>query len=534
MVPRVRTGTIVRVTLNGRRIRGWVIDADATAPEGVVLKPLQKVTGAGPTGELLSLATWASWRWFGKRQFFLVTASPPRAVSDVLPDANVVIDSTVEARVEVKRVAPAASAIDSVVSAVAGGPCLVLVPSQRGAVAMAKRLRDEGHRVALHPDDWAQAARGGVTVVGTRAAAWAVMPVIHQIVVIDAHDEAYRDERAPTWSAVDVVIERARRRSVTVKLFSPVPRMEVVERYPVEKPLGNQERNGWARLHTVDLRKTDPRTGIYSPVLVELLRSSKRVALVLNRKGRAQLLICGRCDEIARCVKCSGPLALNGEEMECSRCREHQPVLCVHCGATVFKQLRPGISKAREELETLAGRPVGEVSSSADELPDAPVVVGTEAVLHRIGRADVVGFIDFDQELLASRYQAPEDALILLARASRIVGGHKRDGMVLVQTRQPEHDVIVAAVNGDPDRFYEQERVRRSLMNWPPYSALARISGKNAPAYVDQLTDVEVLGPIDGVYLIRASTHHQLCDALANVPRPPGAGLRVEVDPHRV
>jgi primosomal protein N' (replication factor Y) len=104
--------------------------------------------------------------------------------------------------------------------------------------------------------------------------------------------------------------------------------------------------------------------------------------------------------------------------------------VCAHCGSSTFKQLRPGIGKAREELESLARRPVGEVSGESDELPQTGVIIGTEAVLHRIGRADAVAFIDFDQELLATRYQAPEDALVLLARASRIVGGHHRHGVV--------------------------------------------------------------------------------------------------------
>jgi hypothetical protein len=32
-------------------------------------------------------------------------------------------------------------------------------------------------------------------------------------------------------------------------------------------------------------------------------------------------------------------------------------------------------------------------------------------------------------------------------------------------------------------------------------------------------------------YLLRAVDHTSLCDLLARVPRPPGRGLRVEVDP---
>jgi hypothetical protein len=35
----------------------------------------------------------------------------------------------------------------------------------------------------------------------------------------------------------------------------------------------------------------------------------------------------------------------------------------------------------------------------------------------------------------------------------------------------------------------------------------------------------------DNRFLLRADTHDPLCGLLARTPRPPGRGLRVEVDP---
>ncbi len=69
------------------------------------------------------------------------------------------------------------------------------------------------------------------------------------------------------------------------------------------------------------------------------------------------------------------------------------------------------MSRAREELEALAGEPVAEVTGTT-ALDDPAVarcsgtsrLIGTEALLHRVGRADAVAFLDFDQELLARGY----------------------------------------------------------------------------------------------------------------------------------
>ena len=94
-----------------------------------------------------------------------------------------------------------------------------------------------------------------------------------------------------------------------------------------------------------------------------------------------------------------------------------------------------------------------------DDLAEAGVLVGTDAVLYRQselrrgGGVGVVAFLDFDQELLAPRYRAGEQALTLLARASRLVGGREERARVIVQTRVPEHPVLEAAVRADPGRL---------------------------------------------------------------------------------
>ncbi|HEX7276723.1 MAG TPA: hypothetical protein VF244_05055, partial [Acidimicrobiales bacterium] len=81
----VRVGTMVRVALAGRRIGGWVVElvdeaATAALKSGRPLQPLAKVTGWGPSADLVDLADWAAWRWAGRRSAFLRTASPPGAV----------------------------------------------------------------------------------------------------------------------------------------------------------------------------------------------------------------------------------------------------------------------------------------------------------------------------------------------------------------------------------------------------------------------------------------------------------------------
>jgi primosomal protein N' (replication factor Y) len=176
------------------------------------------------------------------------------------------------------------------------------------------------------------------------------------------------------------------------------------------------------------------------------------------------------------------------------------------------------------------------VTADSEGVPDTSVVVGTEAVLRRIDHADAVAFLDLDAELLAPRYRAAEQALALVARAARLLGGKATGGRLVLQTRLPRHEVVLAALHADPARVSVAEAARREPMRWPPYSAMAHVSGPPAAEYADArrgTRGIEVLGPADGAWLIRAPDHDTLCDALAATPRPPGR-LRVAVDPLRL
>ncbi|MGI9022417.1 MAG: hypothetical protein ACR2HV_04145, partial [Acidimicrobiales bacterium] len=76
----VRVGTVVRVPLQGRRVRGWVVQRTAGSETTKPLQPLGKVTGWGPGPDLVDLSHWAAWRWAGPRVTFLRAGSAPGAV----------------------------------------------------------------------------------------------------------------------------------------------------------------------------------------------------------------------------------------------------------------------------------------------------------------------------------------------------------------------------------------------------------------------------------------------------------------------
>jgi primosomal protein N' (replication factor Y) len=565
----IRIGTVVRVPLHGRRVRGWVIERASQAATDRPLQPVAKVTGWGPGADLVDLARWAAWRWAGPRVTFLRAASPPGAVRTLPapPDrsghvsagpgaaerdrnavgpAPMVVDAFSGGPVVV-RLPPASDAFDYVAEAARRGDALVLAPSVGAAALIAARLRRSGHAVALLPGDWARAAAGCCVAVGARGAAWAPRPSLAAVVVVDEHDEGWQEERAPTWNGRDVAVERARRAGAPCVLVSACPSLDTLASMRLLTPSRSDEREGWPIVEVIDRRTEEPGAGLYSTRLVALVRQAeagRRVVCVLNRRGRARLLACSACGELARCEPC-GALVEEVDDtgtasnlLRCRRCLAQRPVLCAACGSTRLRVLRVGVSRAREDLERLAGIPVDEVTGDAapGPLPSAPVLVGTSAVLHRVARAWAVVFLDLDQELLAPRWRAAEQAMAQLVRAARVVGSRPEGGRIVVQTRLPDHEVIDAAVHADPSRLAVVESARRAALGFPPHRAVAVVSGASAEVFAAAVATqpgVEVLGPNRDQWLVRAADHERLSEALAGVARPKGR-LRVAVDPLRV
>ncbi len=542
-------------------------EAGGREPAPLALRPLAKLVGVGPSAEVLDVARWAAWRWAGRRATFFGTASPPRVVESVRgaggtrggqrppatssgADPAAVWSAAFDNAVSVVRIPPAGDRGPLVAAALRRGDVLLVVPHLAEAARLADWVRRRGVAAALLPDGWGQAAAGGV-VVGTRAAVFGPAPGLAAVVVLDEHDEALVAEDAPTWSAREVAIERARRAGVPCVLVSPIPTLEAQELASAEPlvPPRAVEREGWPNLEVVDQRDPEMgRHGLLTETLVARLRACAGAVCVLNRKGRARLLACTGCDELVVCDSCGAAAGEGGAAdratgsggLNCPRCGESRPRVCSRCGATRLRTLRPGVAKLAGELEVLLGERVAEVSSparspSADHSAATRIVIGTEAALHRVPRADVVAFLDFDQELSATRYRANEQALTLLARAGRLVGPRSGGGRILVQTRQPDHPVLQAAATADPGLLSSHDRALRRQLGFPPFGALAEIAGAGAAAFMERLghpVGLEIAALGENRWVVRATDRAALLDVVANVERPPGR-LRLAIDPLR-
>ncbi len=492
----VKVGSIVRVELQGRRVDAWVID-EVVRPGLIKFKDVISLLSEGPSEEVVQLSQWAAQRFCGPVRAVLSSASPSLRIKKlgtrhsgaarksgqrgVVAEAEELFDNQRGGVLVWPAPRPLRPVLESGISR---GRTLVVTPSVGFARTIAQALRREGLSVALMPDDWQRAAEGVDVVVGARSAVWASIPELKSIIVLDEHDERLQDERSPTWHSRDVAIERARALGIPCLLVSPLPTVSATHWAGSQAVRFVEPASGdWPSIEVVDPYSDlgddeKPQFGLLSSRLIEVLRDkSKTVVCILNTKGRSRLLSCKACKAIIRCEKCDAAVIQNEEGiLECNRCGAHRPATCQSCSSNALALLRKGVAKMRDEIEKAALRQVVELSAETTVAANAAslVYIGTEAALHRVSSADVVVFLDFDNELFAPTYRAGEQAWTLLIHATRLLKGSSK-ALIVLQSQDASNTQYTDFVLPDPRLLIEREQKKRKVMQLPPYAAMARV-----------------------------------------------------------
>jgi len=527
-------GDRVRVDFNHRSVRAWVV-GDATYRAD--LKTVVKWLGYGPPASLLALLEWASERWYSPLSRLLVSTSPRRLVTS-LPDTapRTPLEPAVAAAARtfepgVWHVAPTTDPLAMILGAYevtrdAPGSLLVLVPTESWANRLRGRLEQRGLSVASGEAQWDRMRAGWPVVVGSRGAALAPVPRVAGAVLVDADDEAYRSEMTPTWEAFTMLRDRCRRDDAPWWATSMVPSPSLVE---ASTPRVIEDvAAGWPRVRVVDRRNSDPRDGVLSRATLDAAHhalegdSPVAVAVVLQRLGAGRLFACAKCGELARCATCALAEEEVGRQLACRDVHELRERFCRACGSTNLKRVRVGVTTLARDVAAQLAQPVSEVTAASDPAMNlARVVVGTEAIWQRVRRCDLVVFVDFDQYLLAPRESARRAALTAVGKAGRLVGprqgGH---GTVVIQTRRSNDGVVSALESGDVSAVVRDDDETARLLGYPPYGALAEVSGPGADEFVAQFVEpVRVRATPDG-FDLRAPNVEDLTDALRASVRP--------------
>ena len=94
---------------------------------------------------------------------------------------------------------------------------------------------------------------------------------------------------------------------------------------------------------------------------------------------------------------------------------------------------------------------------------------------HDFPSVTLVGILDADMSLYFSDYRSGERTFQLITQVAGRSGRADKRGKVVLQTYNPDNQVLKYAVNYDYEGFFERENALRKSTGFPPYSLIVRV-----------------------------------------------------------
>ena len=177
----------------------------------------------------------------------------------------------------------------------------------------------------------------------------------------------------------------------------------------------------------------------------------------------------------------------------CHHCDLRAPVpdTCPKCGSRYIKYFGSGTEKLEEELGQIlptarivrmdrdtTGRKLAHTEILTQfRRRDFDILLGTQMVAkgHDLPGVQSVGIISADASLNLPDFRAAERCFMLITQTAGRAGRHGARGAVIVQTYNPEHYAVRAALRQDYEAFAAQELVLRRELFYPPFSRLVKL-----------------------------------------------------------
>ena len=400
-----------------------------------------------------------------------------------------------------------------------GGQVLYLVPEIGLTTQMINRLTatfgdevyvfhsklNQQERVEI----WNAVYGGKSVILAARSGIFLPFCNLQLIIVDEEHDGSYKQQSpAPRYNARDIASYLGTKLNIKVILGSATPSLESYYNCEIGKYAYVKMDQRFGEVSLPEIRISDmrdksillPINSKYSIALASMIQHSlnneEQVLLFQNRRGYAPTILCNTCGWNAKCPNCDVSLTLhkNLDEMKCHYCgfRKNNIDTCPACGSirighlgygtekieTELKNIFPDAKVKRMDLDTV--RTKNDVESLLNEFEDnkIDILVGTQMITKGLDfeKIGLVGIIDIDRLMQFPDFRANERTFQLAVQVGGRAGRRKKQGLVIIQTHNPENPLLKDILNSDFDTFSSRELEERERYKYPPYVRIIEIT----------------------------------------------------------
>jgi len=530
-------GVRVIVDFNRRKMTGYVLSLHNEVPEGFEVKDILSViddspifderltdlaryvsdsylssigealSKALPSGERVKLKPRTVKRDISARNTVALTPEQQKVYSDINQSAggvHLIFGITGSGKTEIYINA----ALDTIKS---GRSVIFLVPEITLSSQIYDRLRKvfADELILYHSGltqnqrfaNWKKFQSGESKIaVGTRSSVFLQAPDLGLIIIDEEQDSSYKEQSSPRYNAKRIAYYRAMKERATLILGTATPSIETM--YSAEK--GGiklhrlNERFGVAQVPEIEVVKVRGSGDEISPRLKlftsRAVKNGNQAVYLLNRRGFAPFVLCEDCGTAIECPHCSIGMNYHRDRgLLCHYCgfMSDLPGTCAKCGSSAIVKLGSGTQKIEDIIQGefpgyrifRLDQDTAKKKDTASELiekmdkREIDILLGTQMVskgfdFHGV---TVAGIIMADIGLNMPDFRSSERIFSLLLQLAGRSGRGEDKGRVIIQTLNETNPIYDFLKRHDYDGFYNTELNIRRMLDYPPFSRLARI-----------------------------------------------------------
>ena len=357
-------------------------------------------------------------------------------------------------------------------------------------------------------DEWQRIRQGKAQIViGARMGVFAPVENLGIVILDEEHEATYKADMTPKYDTVEVALKRLQYYNGVLVSGSATPSVTSYQRCNegIFKLIELKERYNKTplpKVHIADMREElrEGNNTIFSRYLFsamkEALEKDQQIILLQNRRGYSNFVSCRECGKVMKCPECGISLTYHktGENLVCHYCGRRFPLpkKCPECESRYIRYFGIGTEQVEEAVreyfsEAVTGRlDIDAVKKRTDldkilkDFADGKtqILVGTQLVAKGLDfrNVGVVGVIAADVTLNIPDYRSAERTFQLVTQVAGRAGRGDEQGLVVVQTYEPENYAIKNAADHNYEAFFREETVLREFMDYPPFGDIIMVN----------------------------------------------------------